>query len=365
MIWKDLHTTISNILCLTLIGVLGSTLSVEWWSCGNSSIDLKRMWMMGAGFGIYGICTTYVALKFDKANQLKYWTELLLRIMLIYAVFTTALLKAEGHFYNYSLFNGETKLANLEANTFANAFYGFSPFFQAYVGYAIILGLVLISFKQTQRIGNILMAVILTNAVILNYSFESCYLFKNSIYLSIIAYFIFADLPAYFSFFTRRDIKIEKEYHPLYGHPHLNNSLALFKTILLIGFYFYIHFYIAEIKDNRTTNINSPITGVWKVKEVKFLKNDIPEENKNTIQSFKSIILDKGRYGAVEIADSLSFFEYIIDPAYNQLEFWNFHDFWDLNIKGKYTQVTEDSIIYIGRNKKDSLQISLKLETKK
>ena len=132
----------------------------------------------------------------------------------------------------------------------------------------------------------------------------------------------------------------------------------------MIGFYFHTHYYIEDAKDYRTSNINSPITGVWRITDIKFLKSDFPEQNKKDIQSFKSIILDKGRWGAVEIADSLSFFEYIIDPRYNQLEFWNFQDFWELNIKGKYTQVTEDSIIYIGRNKKDSLQISLKLDSK-
>ena len=176
MTWKTFHNIISNFLCITLIGVLCSTFSTEWWSCGNGQSDMRRMWALGVGSGIFSLFAIFSARQFDKAKQLQYWTELLLRILLVYAVFTTALLKAEGHFYNYSLFNGETKLANLEANTFANAFYGFSPIFQAYVGYAIIAGLALLCFKQTQRIGKILMAVIMTNAIVLNYSFESCYI---------------------------------------------------------------------------------------------------------------------------------------------------------------------------------------------
>lgn len=364
MIWKDIHNTISNILSLTLIGVLASTLTVQWWSCGDGPIDVQRAWTYGSAMAITGICTAVLARHYGISKQLKYWTELILRALLVYAIFTTALLKAEGHFYNYSLFNGATKLANLEANTFANAFYGFSPTFQAYIGYAIIGGLALICFKQTQRIGNILMAAILTNAVILNHSFDSCFIFKNAIYLSVVSFFIFADLPAYLAFFTRQRIEIDQDYHPLQGHPHLVNSNSIFKIVLLTGFFFYTHNFIEDIKEYRSSNVNSPITGIWKVTDVQFLASDIPEENKKDIQNFKSIILDKGRFGAVEIADSLSFFEYIIDPTYNQLEFWNFQDFWELNIKGKYTQITEDSLIYIGRNKRDSLQISLKLETK-
>ena len=293
MTWKNIHNIISNILCITLIGVLCSTFSTEWWSCGNSLTDINRMIAFGIGSSIFGLFATFLARQFDSAKQLQYWTELLLRILLVYAVFTTALLKAEGHFYNYSLFNGETKLANLEANTFANAFYGFSPIFQAYVGYAIVAGLVLICFKQTQRIGNVLMAVIMTNAIVLNYSFESCYILKNSIYLSVISYFIFADLPADLSFFTRSNLQIAQEYHPLKGNAHLINASSLFKIILLVGLYFHTHYYIEDAKDYRTSNVNSPITGVWKVTDVKFLKSDFPGKNRKDIQSFKSIILDK------------------------------------------------------------------------
>jgi len=363
MKWNDVHALASNILGFTLIGVLGATMTVPWWSCGDGPLDILKIWTFGSIGLILGWSIALVARYLEYQQHLKYGLELILRFLVVYVVFTTALLKAEGHFYNYSLLNGETKLSNLEANTFANAFYGFSPIFQAYIGYIIIGGLALICFKQTQRIGNILLAVIMANAVVLNYSFDSCFILKNSIYLSVIGYFIFTDLPAYYSFFARQPIRLEPEYHPLHSHTHLIQSSVLLKIILLVGFYFYNHQDIEEVKNYRARNVNSPITGVWKVTDVQFLAEDLPEEKKKDIMSFKSIILDVGRYGAVEIEDSLSFFEYIIDPRYNQLEFWNFQDFWEMNIKGKYYQVTKDSMIYIGRNQKDSLQISLKLDS--
>ncbi|MDF1694511.1 MAG: hypothetical protein P1U56_01680 [Saprospiraceae bacterium] len=365
MQYKDLHTTISNVLNLTLIGVLGSTLTVKWWMCGDDKMDIFRAWLLGICMGITGLGAAYATLKYKNHEKFNYWSEVVLRVLLVYAVFTTALLKAEGHFYNYTLFTGETKLAQLEADTFANAFYGFSPIFQAYIGYIILGGLALICFRQTQRLGNILMFAILANTVMHNYSFDSCYIYKNSIYLAVIGSFIFADFPAYYSFFSRQNNKLTEEYHPLKNHYHLINSGRIFKVILLIGFYFYTQHFIEDAKNYMTSNIESPITGVWKITDIKFMKEGITSQNRKDIQSFKSIILDKGRFGAVEIADSLSFFEYIIDPKYNQLEFWNFQDFWELNIKGKYHQVTPDSMIYIGSNKKDSLQFSLKLDIKK
>ena len=98
MIWKDLHNTISNILSLTLIGVLGSTLTVEWWSCGNGPLEIMRIWTFGSIMGFTGLCSAIVVRHFGHQKKFKYWSELLLRGLLVYAVFTTALLKAEGTF---------------------------------------------------------------------------------------------------------------------------------------------------------------------------------------------------------------------------------------------------------------------------
>ena len=361
MDWKSLHINTANVIGFTLIGVLTSTLTSQWFSCADGSIEVVAAWMFGSALAFTGIGITVTARHYGYDKQLHYYVELILRILLVYALVTTALLKAEGHFYNYTLFDGQTKLADLESQTFANAFYGFSPMFQSYVGYVVLGGLALICFKQTQRIGNILLAAILTNAVILNMSFDSCFVYKNGIYLAVVSYFIFSDLPSYFNFFSRNKSTVVADYHPLTGHPHLNNSASLLKVILLTGLFFYNQDYIRDIKKYRSRNAESPITGVWNVKSIEFLAN-VPEENKKNIEDFKAIILDKGRFGAVKIADSLSFFEYLIVPDDNHLEIWNFQDFYDLDIKGQYNQISKDSMVYIGRNNKDSLTIVLKRE---
>jgi|GEM_PF-1178590 len=360
MNWKDLHINSANLIGFTLIGVLASTFTSQWWSCADGSLDVFRAWALGSILFFTGIGATVVIRHYGYSKQLQYYIELTLRIMIIYAIVTTALLKAEGHFYNYTLFEGETKLADLEANTFANAFFGFSPIFQSYVGYAVLLSLALISFRQSQRLGNLLLGGILVNAVMLNYSFDSCFIFKNSIYLSVVSFFVYCDLPRYFSFFTNRKQISEDRYHPLSGHNHLNNSAAVLKMALLTGLFFYNQSYIEDTKNYRTRNVDSPITGVWDITDIEYSESKVDNKDRETLQSFKSIILDKGRFGAVKINDTLSFFEYLIVPEYNQLEIWNFQDYYDLDIKGRYQKISNDSMIYIGRNNRDSLKISLK-----
>ena len=360
MKWNDLHVTSANVIGLTLIGVLASTFTSQWWSCAFDNLDVIRAWILGSLMFLIGFSATVTLRHFGYNKQLQYYVELLLRIMIIYAIVTTALLKAEGHFYNYTLFDGETKLADLEANSFANAFYGFSPMFQAYIGYAILASLVFLSFRQTQRIGNLLLGGLLINTVMLNLSFDSCFVFKNSIYLSVVTYFVFNDLPNYLSFFTYQK-KIETtRYHPLESNKHLQNSSSIMKMILLVGLFYYNQDYIRDTKNYRSRNAESPITGVWQVKDLDFFQDNVTESEKKTLEAFDAIILDKGRYGAVKIADSLSFFEYLIVPEDRHLEIWNFQDFYDLDIKGRYTQITIDSMVYLGRNNNDSLMITLK-----
>ena len=365
MNWKDLHISSANILGFTLIGVLASTFTSSWWSCADGNLDLFRAWALGSIFLILGGSITVVTRHYNYGKHFQYYTEFILRVMIVYAIVTTALLKAEGHFYNYTLFDSETKLADLEAQSFANAFYGFSPMFQSYVGYAVLAGLALICFNQTKRVGTLLLGGILINAVMLNISFDSCFVYKNSIYLVTISYFVFNELPSYFAFFSSQKNAAELGYHPLKNNKHLHNSASLMKMVLLVGLFFYTQDYIKDTKNYRSRNAQSPITGVWNIMDLQFLQNDIPEENKKTIQSFKSIILDKGRYGAVKIDDSLSFFEYLIVPDDNQLEIWNFQDFYDLDIKGRYTQISDDSLVYIGRNNRDSLMITFKKQVDK
>ncbi len=360
MNFRSLHLTTANVIGITLFGVLASVLTSHWWSCADSSEDVLKLWIYGSTFFCCGFLGSIIGRHYGKEKHLNYYIELLLRGMVVYVIVTTALLKAEGFFYSYTLFIRETKLDDLESQTFANSFYGFSPVFQSYIGYAILAGLVLICFRRTQRIGNIVLAAILANAVMLNVSFESCFVLKNSIYLSVFCYFIFNDLPAYFSFFTKKSMLDSDSYRPFEGNKHLEYSSSIFKAILLIGLFFYTHDFIKDIKSYRSKNVDNPIIGVWDIKNVEYLESDVPEERKKELAKIESIILDNGRFGAVEVSDSLSFFEYLVIPEDNHLEIWNFKDFYNMDLNGTYTKISKDSLIYIGKNNKDSLIISFK-----
>ena len=112
------------------------------------------------------------------------------------------------------------------------------------------------------------------------------------------------------------------------------------------------------------SNADSPIVGVWDIIDVQYT-TDTGEVSNDTIPielaEFKSLFLDKSRFGAVKVhEDSLSMFEYIVDSNYNQLEFWNFFDYKNLDLKGKYFLEDPDTLIYSAKNQGDSLRMVLK-----
>jgi len=359
MNWKDIHITTANILTLTAISVLGSTFFSLWWACGNGPEEVLRMWTLGSAGFLGGSIVTIVARHYGYGNLLSYSLDVILRSFIIFAVITTALLKLEGHYYNYSYITQNSKLADLEANSFANAFYGFSPGLQSVIGAALIAGLILLAFHKTKRIATIVLGSIFINTIFINYHFDSCYLLKNSIILGSLAAILYNDLPDYLAFLTNNSKFKSINYHPTLGHPNLKMSIDILKGIMLAGLLIYNHSYIEDITRYKTRNLNNPIAGIWFISNIKFYDPNVTQKQEE-LANFKNIILDNGNYGAIEVNDTLSFFEYLINPEDRQLELWNFQDFREMDIKGRYHQISSDSLLFVGRYQKDSLEITFK-----
>lgn len=361
---KDIHSSVSSILGFTLLGVLWSIANTRWWSCSSDAEQIYQNYAYGAAGLIVGLVVTVLARHYGHGEKLKYYTEAGMRLMLLYALITVAVIKTEGQFYDLTLMTQEHKLSDLESSTFASAFYAYSPLFQSFSGAILIAGLGMICFRNTQRIGNLILAAALVNTVVLNHSFDSCFVMKNSIYLAAVSYFLYNDIFDLFAFTTRTKPLVNYTWRPLPTHHHLYKSATMYKVVLLAGLLFYNHDFVEDIANYRGRNKNNPIAGVWKVAKIDYLSKDTSEVVKRELGEFDRIIIDKDRFGAVSVGDSLSYFEFIVDPKYNQLEFWNFLDYRDIDLKGKYEQISDDTLLYIGRNNRDSLKIVLTLDKK-
>ncbi|MEE9440228.1 MAG: hypothetical protein V3V14_14575 [Saprospiraceae bacterium] len=360
MKWKDFHIILSNIIGFTLLGLLLSTISNDWWQCGNEGEKVLKAWIYGTGgFGI-GIISAVVSHYYNHHKFLQYFTEFSLRFFLIIATIKVAMIKYFEFFYRSSIGLKETKIGAISKAKFANLFLE-NESFQTLLGAITILGLGFLVFQNTKRLGHIILGGLFLGMVSIHNSFSSCYLMRSTIYLSVIGYFIINDLPSYFSFFSNSNIIAnQNNYHPIKQYAHLYKSINILKGFFFIGIFF---FYYNYIQDNLQKKIkDSPIAGVWQIDKVKYLASDVIESKKIKTKDFDTIIFEKGNWGALKISDTLSYFKYIINPEYNQLEFWNFTDFRAIDLKGKYYHIGKDSMIYKGINNQDSLIISFKLQ---
>jgi len=222
--------------------------------------------------------------------------------------------------------------------------------------------LLLLAFRHTLRLGSLVLAAALVHTVVLNVSFDSCFTMKNSIFLTAVCYFLYNDLWALVGYVTRTEPIVKYNWTPLSVSHHLYRSAALYKVVLLAGLIAYNHDFVQDIRDYRGRNKDNPIAGVWQVESIDYLRGEVSEQTKTDLAEIDRIIMDKDRFGAVAVGDSLSYFEFIVNPKERQLEFWNFYDFRQMDMKGRYEQIAPDTLLYIGRNNQDSLRITLTLD---
>ena len=150
--------------------------------------------------------------------------------------------------------------------------------------------------------------------------------------------------------------------HPLFEESHLYKSLSLLKYFILIGF-----FVLNINKPNRyykyyANNSDSPIKGAWVIKDVEFDKSSEKDYQTDTLLMAKRIYLTGSRYGKIKMNDTLSSFEYLVDPSNNQFELWNFNEYRKLDLKGKFEYLSADTIRFYGRNAKDKVEFTMVLD---
>ena len=110
------------------------------------------------------------------------------------------------------------------------------------------------------------------------------------------------------------------------------------------------------------SNDQSPIKGVWKVKDVEYNKTTETDYQTDTLKLADKIYLSSSRYGKIKFNDTLTSFEYMVNPENNQFELWNFNEFRKIDLKGKFKYLAEDTIRFEGRNEKDNVAFTLVLE---
>ncbi len=298
----------------------------------------------------------------------KYLIEVACRYSLAFVMVYFAMLFTEGEHWTLNLTMQDTKIADLTAQDITSVFMGYSDILPYAVGGTMILSAALLMFRRTAVIGTIVGLGLWVPLTLIDYSFNQCTLAVSSIATTTL---VLQALPQ-----VRRLLPALMGYpvdtgltYPLLGKQlHLYRSIGVLKLCLIAGLMVHVVNGIWHFQQYYRSNDDSPIVGVWDVIDIQYA-SDTGELRRDTIPleiaSFKSLFLEESRYGAVKgQEDTLSRFEYIVDSSYNQLELWNFWEFKNLDLKGKYHMQDQDTMIYEGTNRKESIRMVLKRNPK-
>lgn len=304
------------------------------------------------------------AQQYNLTKELKYLVLIGIRYLLAYKLVFFALTYTEGDFFNTSLTMQDIKVADMSPGQVVWNFMDYNKNLVTALGSSFMISALLLSFRKTAFWGSLLSFGLWGVLSGVNGSFGLCMLSDSLAMLSLSTFILIDDLPRVFKAVSGKQVLKNKSYQLLPSGSHLYRSLTFFKGMLIVGSMTYFANQIWRSQNYYQSNGDSPIVGVWDIIDLQYT-TDTGEVINDTIPielaEFKSLFLDKSRFGAVKVnEDSLSMFEYIVDSNYNQLEFWNFFDYRDLDLKGKYVMEDPDTLIYSAKNHSDSLRIVMR-----
>jgi hypothetical protein len=339
-------------------------ISINDMRCTNT-FEIKVFLSTCTALGVFfGLVVSIVANNYDIWDKTRYLTTMGLRYLLAYKLVFYALSFTEGEYFNTSLILQDMKVADLSPNQVVWHFLGYTNVIPYLLGATMLLFATLLMFRKTSIIGAVGSLAIWTILSTINMAFDVCTLTATLGLLTVSSLIIWDGMPWLYAGLLGNVIKARKTYPFIRSSSHLYKSLAFLKAVLLIGSMAYFANQIWRSQKYFKSNKDNPIVGVWDIIDMQY-ESDTGSLSRDTIPlelaQFKSLFLEENRYGAVKVADdSLSMFEFIVDSNYHQLEFWNFFDYRDLDLKGKYQLTDKDTLIYSATNNKEKLRIVMK-----
>ncbi len=305
------------------------------------------------GFGIFS--GSIILARLNSEGNIRtgnYVVSSVLRYLFAFTLISMVFPKIYSEIYNVSYHTFDKKIIDLEPVEFIRSFYTYNPKYEMFMGWMQLVGALLLCFRRSYILG----AIILTPLLLLNMMHSYFFDIKNfsisGLFLAASLLILFSQGKRLFSFLFNTGPS-QRYVYPFFDPPTKFYKRAnLAKAICIVGFTTMIS---SEFIAHKTSwwNIQSPIVqGVWKIDKLESESEDLPR--------FERFFFERGRRGIVTSEnDTISGFQYIIDTSYQQFEFWNFHNHRNLDFKGKYELVGNDTLIYRGRNNKDSLMMQL------
>lgn len=339
-----------------LLGVLFAIYQKGVGRCSDFSEHYHQLIAFGGIGMMMGILSGMYVYEKKKMPQFNYGILVAIKYFIAFLLIYYGLNQVLDITFPQSLSVQEKKLVDLDAGQLVFAFFSHTYVYQAVIGGFQLLGCSLLFYRSTVPLGGIILSVIMTNVLLIQYNYDLCNKTDTSVYLFSSLYIM---VPYFKNMLNTLVLNRSTKTIPFpifdYGS-HGYKALSILKIVFIVGIIIYYYNQTSRYFRYYRSNETSPIVGVWKIDKIIYDTTEmLPEE----LISFDRLFLDKFRMGAVKSNDSISYFEYMVDTTFHQLEFWNFHHFRHLDLKGKYQIQGNDTLIYSGVSNKDSIQMRM------
>ena len=339
---------------LSAICMSVGTIGLFWMYKGGCTDFQENYNILARNIGV--VAMVFLSMNFfsnsdEKIEKLSLISWIFSRYYLVYMLVPSAVNKIMNLHYNYSYAAAHERIMDMDPQNLIWTVYSSSDTYEMLIGVAQIIIILMLTFRRTTPIAVLLLLPILINNLAITAIFDSCYILSYTRFVFLTFGILLYLVPELLEWV--RAIKFKKllwlEKARLL---HARNIINILKIILIVGLMIQQFWKLDRSKYYYKINHDHPIVGIWDVESVNASTKDFPDFNK--------LIFEETRVGNVEVQDSLSQFYYVVDTIYNQLEFYGFHEFRSLDLKGKYEMLDSTTLKYVGRNNKDSLQFVLK-----
>lgn len=319
--------------------------------CLDHAENFMLIWrnLIVAG-GIYFILNL-LPKSWDKIQNLNLMNWILCRYMMIYLLIPGAINKIMKIHYRFSYTTANERIFNLKPSNLLWQVYSTSDTYEMLIGIGQMIIIVMLTFRRTTSIAALILLPILINNLAIAIVFDSCSILHYAMPLCFTLGIVIFMLPKFVKWIS--SIK----FHKLLGfnqkqREHVMGIITITKIIFIVGFMMQHLWKVDRSRTYYAQHKEHPLIGIWDVDTLKANSENFPE--------FKRLIFEQSIFGNVEVKDSITGFYYLVDTNYHQMEFYNFHEFRELDLKGKYNFLDSNTVEYIGRNNKDSLYFTLK-----
>lgn len=287
----------------------------------------------------------------EKIEKLGLVSWILCRYQFIYLLVPGAINKVMNLHYNFSYVAANERIMDMDPRSILWQTYASSDSYEMLIGIGQIVIILLLAFRRTTPLAVVLLLPIIINNFAFASIFDSCTLLSYSRFIFLafgIIVYLAPDLITWIkSIEFKKLLSFEKD-----RLLHARGVINIAKMILIIGLMTQQFWKLERTRNYYRLKHEHPIVGIWEVDTIKSASADFPK--------FTRLIFEKSRSGSVEVQDSISDFSYIVDTAFNQMEFYNFHDFRSMDLKGKYEIIDSNTVKYVGKNNKEYLEFIMK-----